>query len=248
MSEIQQKYHDEQQILEGFMTQIMGTRFHVLMAGISQEEGLPIWQWMTEEMSRLDKMMNRFDPLSELSQFNADPMNAPLSEELEQILLSCIAYREKTNGLFDVTRGGQEDVDLGGFAKGYALSVMKNRISEAGIQNVMMDFGGSTIVAMGKQSEGEGWKVRLDSPFTGQLLGEYELYDETMSTSGNTPGYTAHIVNPLTGARISGSRLSVVLAQDTLDAEVLSTTLMIASPAERELICAQFDGIRTWMF
>ncbi|MDE5622007.1 MAG: FAD:protein FMN transferase, partial [Alistipes sp.] len=87
---------------------------------------------------------------------------------------------------------------------------------------------------------GACWRVSLTNPWTGASLRDFELRDRALSTSGNTPAYTGHIVDPTSGRRIDGRRMATVVAEDALDAEVLSTVLMIADAERRERILARF--------
>ena len=65
-------------------------------------------------------------------------------------------------------------------------------------------------------------KIDLSKETTDDELEEFELRNETLSTSGNTPEYTGHIINPFTGKADESRRLSCVRMPDPLDAEVLS--------------------------
>ena len=69
---------------------------------------------------------------------------------------------------------------------------------------------------------------------------EISLNDKSMSTSGNAPSYSGHIRDPRTGQSCQGRKLVTVLSDNPLDAEVLSTVLMIAEDEEREIIMTNF--------
>ena len=99
-------------------------------------------------MQRLDKMLNRFDPESEVSFVNREAGHYPVTvgEELWNILLNCKRYNELTEGNFDITLQGfdqvlltEEDksifffseslhIDLGGYGKGIAVKRKVRRL------------------------------------------------------------------------------------------------------------------------
>ena len=104
-----------------------------------------VWEKVESEVQRLDKMLNRFDPESEVSFVNREAGHYPVTvgEELWNILLNCKRYNELTEGYFDITLQGfdlvlltEEDksifffseslhIDLGGYGKGYALAKIR---------------------------------------------------------------------------------------------------------------------------
>ena len=84
------------------------------------------------------------------------------------------------------------------------------------------------------------WKVGVTNPYGPGAVDEWDLVDTSLSTSGNTPGYDGHIVNPATGERVSGRRMVSVRCPDPLDAEVLSTALMLATPSDEKSLASAF--------
>jgi len=87
---------------------------------------------------------------------------------------------------------------------------------------------------MGHHPFGDAWTVSIENPFvTGQTVDEISLHDAALSVSGNTPSYSGHIVHPKSGKPEVEQKLVSVLIHDPLDAEVLSTTFLIASESEK---------------
>ena len=134
------------------------------------------------------------------------------------------------------------ELDFGGFAKGFLLKELKSKLVSSGIWTAFVDFGDSSILALGHHPFGDCWKVGVKDPFGGAVLGEIELRDQAMSTSGNTPVYSSHIVNPKTGEADNSRTVVTVVSDDPLDAEVLSTVAIIASPEELEIVKKNFPG------
>lgn len=230
-------YHDIESLFSGIATGIMGTRFEMLLCGVSEDDANALWEVSTSELQRLELVFNRFSPNSEVSVWNAGN-RASVSDVLLDSFCLCERYRILTCGLFDVHRGGCADADFGGFAKGYALRRIAGIIDA--VPNAFVNFGSSTILAKGSHPFGEGWKVSLPDPYSGRELAEFTLRDRTLSTSGNTPRYSGHITNPLSGQIVVAKKLAAVICPDPLDAEVLSTACMMAGPGQLEAIGTHF--------
>lgn len=263
------KYYEGEQLFHGFIPHIMGTRFDLLMLHPDAEDADLLWWRVMDRLEVLNGMLNRFDAQSEVARLNAlCPTNewVEVSEELGRIIGLCGEYYHKTERLFDVTlrdfalvewneesrsvRFAEEGVslDFGGFAKGYALSEVKRLLEEEGVENAFVDFGRSSLLALGHHPYGDCWKVAFNNPYTGELVREFALRDVSMSTSGNTADYSGHIVNPATGEYENSQVASTVLAHNPLDAEVLSTVWLVATEEEREAIAGRFENVECELY
>ena len=256
----QHEYFSDRKVFHGFVPFVMGTKLDVLLVGPGRELAREVWEDLCVEVSRLDALLNRFDPSSELSQLNAAADSGPVrpSEELLSLIRICEDYRVRTEGLFDITRGSCGEglliepdgslclnggsLDFGGFAKGWFLRYGKERLLQAGIGTAYVDFGGSTILGLGHHPFGDCWRVRVTHPFTGAVLQDVDLVDRSLSTSGNRPGYSGHIVDPRTGRGVESRRIVTVVSEDPVDAEVLSTAAMVANEAETDVLRTHFQA------
>ena len=239
----QSTYFNNTSMFQGTALEAMGTRLDLLFVGVPEKKAYTIWSDITKEVARLDKIFNRFDPQSEVSRLNASKVDIETSADFKDALNLCESYLILTKGLFDISRGGREDLDFGGFAKGYALRKIAIILKAAKVKDAFVNFGNSTIMGIGKHPYGDCWKVTLTDPYTDDELEEFELRNETLSTSGNTPEYTGHIINPFTGKADESRRLSCVRMPDPLDAEVLSTVLLLASENQKKEIAYNFKKI-----
>ncbi len=263
------QYFDDSQVFHGSLTEIMGTRFDLVIVGKSRDISGIVWQSMTRELERLDAMLNRFVPSTEISVINKTAATSPVnvSEEMWEILCNCRTYHQKTFGLFDITLKDFSQLELhaeertvsfqqpnlfldfGGYAKGYAMKQLKAILEDYKVENCFVDFGNSAIFALGRHPYGDSWKVSIENPFhKGEILGEFMLNNSALSTSGNTPSYTGHIVNPLSGEKIEDRVMLCVESEDPLDAEVLTTALIAADNHQTEKIVSQFDLKQTKKF
>ena len=235
------EYIEEGQIFHGHIPRVMGTRLEVLTLGMSQEIMTRLWDKVSSKALALDAMLNRFEPSSEVSILNHsdNPLELEMSEELSEMVHLADVYYDKTLGLFDIV-DGEGKIDFGGFAKGYFLKKCEEMLRAKGVSCAFVDFGSSSILGIGTHPYGDSWKVGVMDPFTRMKVREISLVDRSMSTSGNSPSYSGHIRDPRTGESCQGKKLVTVLSDDPLDAEVLSTVLMIANDDERNEIMENF--------
>ena len=96
-------------------------------------------------------------------------------------------------------------IDLGGYAKGYALDRAATLLHERGINDALINIGGN-VLALGKHGE-RSWKVGIQHPRKSGAIAILELHDgEAIGTSGDYQRYFmignvryCHIINPHTG-------------------------------------------------
>ncbi len=203
------------------------------------------------EVRRIEKLGSCFDPESELFEINSAPsgVSVSVSEEMSALLSRCIDYNESSGGCFDVTavsgrktktgdnlslegnsvirRAEDAKINLSGFLKGYALDRAVGLLGKAGVSNALLNFGNSSIGALGNHPQGEGWMVAT-------AMGErFHLKDSCLTTSGNENEKRKHIINPLTGNVIEGKGMVSVITSTAEEGEVQSTTLFIRKNIEK---------------
>ena len=237
------EYIEEEQIFHGYIPRVMGTRLEVLTVGVPKEKMTRLWDKISRKALYLDSMLNRFEPDSEVSALNHsdNPLELEMSEDLSEMVRLADQYYDKTNGLFDIV-DGEGKLDFGGFAKGYFLKKCEEMLRAKEVTCAFVDFGSSSILGIGKHPYGDSWKVGVVDPYTKMQVREISLKDSSMSTSGNAPSYSGHIRNPRTGTPCESRTLVTIVSDNPLDAEVLSTVLMIAGDEEREQILNNFPA------
>jgi thiamine biosynthesis lipoprotein len=261
------KYYKDEAMFHGFIPHIMGTRFDILLIHSNAERLNGLWTHIINELERLDKILNRFDPHSEVSKINSHTYQSKIqiSKEMESILQLCSYYYETTSHLFDITLKDFSKIqlhehscisfispdislDFGGFAKGYALKKIKKLIEQENINHAFVNFGNSSILGMGHHPYGDSWRVSFLNPYNQSLLNEFDLKNTTLSTSGNTLQYTGHIMNPLTGLFNEQRKASSIISTDPLEAEILSTVWMIANKEQQLLLTENFKNIQATIY
>ena len=105
MLETRCKYYENEAMFHGFIPHIMGTRFDILLIHSDIDRLNTLWADITYELERLNKILNRFDPHSEVSKINnhASQSKIQISKEMESILQLCSYYYETTSHLFDLS-------------------------------------------------------------------------------------------------------------------------------------------------
>jgi len=255
-------YYESSKMLHGSLLNMMGTRLDVLLIGVEEAQSMQIWSIMVEEMKRLDKMLNKYDDESELSGINRQAVHAPVSlnDELWTILLDCQRYHHLTKGYFDISlkdfskvclnradhsvffKNEAIQLDLGGYAKGYALERIKAFLNASGITQAFLNFGNSSVLALGSHPHGENWIVGINDPYHPEkIIGTIGLYNNAMSTSGNMPQRPEHIINPHTGEYSKERKIISVAAKNAIDAEALTTALMVTGEEEAQDILSHFN-------
>ena len=254
-------YDDRLKISHGNLTKVMGTRFDIVLLGKDEKLASVIWNDVRQELIRLDKMLNKFDDTSKISMINKQAFLHPVvvHPELFQILTDCRIYHERTKGLFDISLkdfskvvlsesdcsvsflSSDISLDLGAYAKGHALKVIWAKLMKENVLHAFVSFGDSSILGIGNHPYGDSWKVSITNPFEeNEVLGEIDLKNTSLSTSGNSPSYTNHIVRPDSGQKNNERKLVCVVSGNPVDAEVLSTTLMVATDQEQQQILQNF--------
>lgn len=269
MTPFSSHYYETSSTLHGSIPTIMGTRLDLIIVGVPKEQSNLVWNNIVVELERLHKMLNRFDTTSELSRINLKAKTSAVSasNELWEILKNCRYYHLATNKLFDITLNNLSEVlfneknksivfpskdynfDLGGYAKGYAIEKVKKMLLDANVEHALVNFGDSSIAAIGHHPFGDCWSVSIENPYKkGDVLKEIELRNEDLSTSGNTPSHPKHIINPITKELNESRKVVCVKSKSSIETEVLTTTFMIATTKQKEEIKSKFKIEETFIF
>ena len=141
-------------------------------------------------------------------------------------------------------------IDLGGAAKGYCADRACEIMKKYNIKNALIDLGGN-IYALGKNENGEKWKVGIQDPEKkrGEYITAIELSDETCVTSGSYERYFEsngkiyhHIMDPKKGFPAESEFKSVtVISKNSFEADMLSTAIFVTGAENFELLRDDFN-------
>ena len=247
----------------------MHTHIEAIVTDIDEPTARKFSEQVEREVRGMERRFNRFDSRSPLAVLNAcaKQESVVVDDELFMALELCEAFRRGTAGYFDIAtttsvkgqlsytldakqhsvRYLHPDIslDMGGFAKGFALERVQAMVKDTGAGSALINFGNSSIAALGHHPYGEWWPVGVEhSSMAGVMAYQAQLCDSALSVSGRTSRGEYHIVNPHTGSMVAASELVVVEGRSALVAEVLSTALYAAPRTQRAEIVEQYVGYR----
>lgn len=132
-------------------------------------------------------------------------------------------------------------IDVGGIAKGYAADEARRILRERGVERALLDFGGN-ILTIGEKPDGSPWRIGIQNPNSrrGQFIGIVETGPGAVVTSGDYERFFEvegvryhHIIDPETGYPTrNGLRSVTILAEDSIDADALSTAVFVLGVEE----------------
>lgn len=127
-------------------------------------------------------------------------------------------------------------LDLGGFAKGYAVDRAVERLLALGVRNAIVNAGGD-LRAVGSHGD-RPWRIGIRDPRGPGIIAALETRgDESVFTSGNYERFFEyqgvryhHILDPRTGHPAAGTLSVTVIHRDAATADAAATALFVAGP------------------
>ncbi len=129
-------------------------------------------------------------------------------------------------------------VDLGGIAKGYATDALARDLRARGIERALLDFGGSSLHALGAPPGERGWRV-LVRDANGGFAGIATLRDCALSVSASLGQSSliggrrfGHVIDPRSAWPLERAQLAAVVSDSGARAEALSKALLVLGPLQ----------------
>jgi thiamine biosynthesis lipoprotein len=139
-------------------------------------------------------------------------------------------------------------VNFGGVGKGFALDRMREELAARGVANALLDFGGSSWLALGVPDDAPAWRVLLRDG-RGGFAGAVTLRDASASFSDSFGESSeiegrrfGHVLDPRTGWPIAELRAGFAIASDGTTAEALTKALLVLDPGEALALVARVEG------
>ena len=171
------------------------------------------------------------------------------------------------NGNKAYSRNPAVQLDLGGYAKGYALDIAADYLRSQGVKHALINIGGN-IIALGQHGDSP-WRVGIQDPRGPSAIATVELADGwAIGTSGDYQRYFelngkryCHIIDPRTGYPSQGTEAVTVLIPPQKNAnaisiigklsisqlsyagvlsDVLSKPIFLSNATQREVILQKF--------
>ena len=158
--------------------------------------------------------------LVQLWGFHADEFKAVQPDE-KQVAQWVAANPQMSDILIENGRAQSKNkfvqLDLGGYAKGYALDRAAELMRRQGIHNALINIGGN-VLALGQHGK-RAWRVGIQHPRKSGALAALDLHDgEAVGTSGDYQRYSmlgkvryCHLINPRSGYPMQGVQAVPVL-------------------------------------
>ncbi len=147
----------------------------------------------------------------------------PLLPEADKVAALVAANPRMSDLVFDGDRVGSRNrsvkIDLGGYAKGYALDRAADLLRKQGINNALVNIGGN-VMALGRHGD-RSWRVGIQHPRKSGALATMELQDgEAVGTSGDYQRYFeldgrryCHLIDPRSGWPVQGVQAVTILTR-----------------------------------
>ncbi len=239
---------------------VMGTVLRIVLPAAADDS---LFTACFARARRLDAMLSPFRKGSALSGLSARKGSwVPVPPEVLDYLDLSRSQSRRTGGAFDITlhRRGWRDLDVdpaagrarwrapeadgvldsGGNGKGFALDALGRLLRDAGVDNALLDFGGSSLLAIGPGPGGKGWSVAIRGPAhgteRGRIVGRVLVTDAALSVSSTMKvedgedgslSVRPHLWDLRDGRRVESPRTAVVVAASASAADAYSTALAI---------------------
>src|SRR4051812_38906520 len=122
----------------------MNTWFECLLPGEDSENLAAIGEAAMDEITRVDQLLSRFDPASEVARLNrqAAERSVLVSHELLGVIQMCAHYWKETEGHLDLTASSRAHLPKANFDFSLVHIEPEVRRVQFGAPGMFLDFGG----------------------------------------------------------------------------------------------------------
>jgi thiamine biosynthesis lipoprotein len=142
------------------------------------------------------------------------------------------------------------ELDLGGIAKGYAVDRVVALLKHHGVTAALVSAGGSTVYALGRPPDLEGWDVNVQDPLNATKIAfTTRLRDRALSVAGRSEKsfevggvQYSHIMDPRSRRPVQGV-LSVAVVTDTgTNGDALDDALFVLGVEKSRTYLTKYPG------
>ncbi len=191
-------------------------------------------------------------PLTDLWGFFSDQdYRVPQPEEIEETLqlvdYSLVELDPEERTIYLPVSG--TGLELGGIAKGFIVDQALEILSEEGVENAYVNAG--DIGLLGTRPDGEPWRIGVRNPRDERdMIAVLALTDKAVDTSGDYERAFEedgvkyhHILDATTGMPAKELASVTVVADTTMEADVLSTLAFILGPGDGFELIEELAGV-----
>lgn len=168
--------------------------------------------------------------------YKMEELKAPSSEEIERVK-PYINYRNIEVRGSQVRIGEGQEIITGSFIKAYAVDKLKERMQKLGINDAIVNAGGSSILAINNEAHPE-WQVAVRNADDDSLLFNLNIGNCSYSTSSQSKTFVeiggqryGHILSPKSGMPSQNKHLGII-SESAMIGDIISTGLYNRSPDE----------------
>lgn len=149
-------------------------------------------------------------------------------------------------------------LDMGAIAKGYAVDLVAQQLTQQGLKNYMVEIGGEVYLS-GQHEDRTPWRIGIQDPL--HPKGHYpaailQISKGGVATSGNYRNYRStgqhtygHTIDPRTGGPVAHNLLSAtVWAPSCIRADALATACLVIGLSEARTLIANLEGTEALFF
>lgn len=221
---------------------------------ISCDQGIPntLQNAIIKLTQDFEQKYSRFIPTSIVSQVNQGKADPTLDTQLVEMLRFAKKLETESNGGFTVHVGktlsrlgygtGSQDIDLGGFGKGWLIDLVAAEIVSQGVKHFCINAGGDIFATTKKN--GEAWTVGLEHPVQRRIaLGTTQLSNSSLAVSA--PGDRTwndhhHLIDTTKNTSATWHRAVYVRAKTATVADGVATTLYVTQEEKWAAVAQAF--------
>ncbi len=175
--------------------------------------------------------LGRLIELWQFNQQNHAVSKPPDSEKIQSLFAQPTSLTLTTDS---ISSNQSVILDLGGFAKGVALDILKNGLHDLGIENALVNAGGDLVV-LGKKGH-QFWTIGIRHPRNNGVFALIKAKPgDSIMTSGDYERFFIyegkryhHVIDPQTGQPSRDFQSVTVIHPNAALADAAATALMIA--------------------
>jgi thiamine biosynthesis lipoprotein len=254
----------------------MGTLFEVLLRGEDEEHLAAVAEAILDEVQRIERLLSRFDPRSEISRINrlAASQSVLVDREMAALLGNCMDEFQQTNGAFDVSVGSGRAAGqrTPGQIPGMRFDPARRLVqfTAAGLQLDLGGIGkgyaldsaarlldehhvqhallhGGTSSVLARGLDADERPWSVALRHTVSGQGERTVRLQDEALSCSAVSAQADVIDPILGRPLTQAAGVAVVARSAADAEVLSTALLCVGRGASEQALLGSRATAIWL-